>query len=311
MRIRTPSRIHVTLIDMNGAIGRVDGGVGFALNEPFVEIEAFESEEVSVSGKALNLKRFREVAQKLSLHFGKGIEIVVKSDYLSHVGLGSGTQIALAVGKAFSAFYAPKMSIREIAELVGRGGTSGIGVAAFEFGGFIVDGGHSIGEKKDFLPSSASRAKPPKVISRLEFPDWDVVIAIPRLSGAHGIAEVDLFRKSCPVPLEDVRELCHLILMKMLPAVAEKDLDSFLSALRRVQHLGFKKVEVERYGALVRECLDNFPAGMSSTGPAIFALTDTNARALARELEGYFGEMGINCESIVTKARNRGAEIEL
>lgn len=311
MRIRTPSRIHITLIDMNGSLGRVDGGVGFALSKPCIEIEAFESDEVKVEGKGLNLERFLEIARKLSSYFGKGIEIVVKSDYRSHVGLGSGTQIALALGKAFSMLYCPELSVRVIAEIVGRGGTSGIGVAVFEFGGFIVDGGHSKKEKKDFLPSSASKAKPPKVISRLEFPNWEVVVVIPEIIGAYGTGEVDLFKKSCPVPLEDVRELCHLILMKMLPAVAEEDLDSFISTLRRIQHLGFKRAEVDRYGSLIRECLDRFPAGMSSTGPTIFALTDTNARALARDLEGYFGEKGIKCESLITRGKNRGAEVEI
>lgn len=311
MRIRTPSRIHITLIDLNGSIGRVDGGVGFALNEPFVEIEAYESDEVSVEGKAQNLGRFRDYAKKLSDYFGRGIEIVVKSDYRSHVGLGSGTQIALAIGKAYSELYNLKLPVRKIAEIVGRGGTSGIGVAVFEFGGFVVDGGHSKKEKKDFLPSSASKAKPAKVISRLDFPDWEVVVLIPKLSGAYGAGEVNLFQKNCPVPLEDVRELCHLILMKMLPAVAEEDLDSFLLALQRIQHLGFKKAEVDRYGNLIRGFLDQFPAGLSSTGPSVFAVTDSNAKALAKDMEGYFAEKGIECEQIITKGRNRGAEIEL
>ncbi|MEM2086023.1 MAG: beta-ribofuranosylaminobenzene 5'-phosphate synthase [Archaeoglobaceae archaeon] len=311
MRIRTPSRIHVTLIDLNASIGRVDGGVGFALNEPFVEIEAYRSDEVSVRGNACNLERFQDFANKLSNQFGKGIEIVVRSDYRSHVGLGSGTQIALAIGKAFSELYGLGLSIREIAEIVGRGGTSGIGVAVFEFGGFVVDGGHSTKEKKGFLPSSASKAKPAKIISRLEFPDWDVIVLIPKLSGAYGAGEVNLFQKSCPVPLEDVRELCHLILMKMLPAVAEKDLESFNFALQRIQHLGFKKAEVDRYGDLIRGLLEQFPAGLSSTGPSVFAVTDSNSKNLARDMKSYFAERGIECEQIITKGRNRGAEIEL
>ncbi|MCS7130776.1 MAG: beta-ribofuranosylaminobenzene 5'-phosphate synthase [Archaeoglobaceae archaeon] len=311
MRIRTPSRVHITLIDMNGSLGRIDGGVGFALNEPFIEIEAFESEEVFVKGKAHNLDRFLEFAKKLSNYFGKGIEIFIKSDYRSHIGLGSGTQIGLAIGKAFSELYDLNLTIREIAEIVGRGGTSGIGVAVFEFGGFVVDGGHSMKEKKDFLPSSASKAKPAKVISRLDFPDWDVFVLIPKLSGAYGSGEINLFQKSCPVPLEDVRELCHLILMKMLPAVAEADLDSFLFALRRIQHLGFKRAEVERYGKMMREFLDHFPAGMSSTGPSVFTISDTNLKTLAKDMRSYFEERGIECEEIITKGRNRGAEVEL
>ncbi|MCX8172913.1 MAG: beta-ribofuranosylaminobenzene 5'-phosphate synthase [Archaeoglobaceae archaeon] len=311
MRIKTPSRIHITLIDMNGTLGRLDGSVGFAISEPFVEIEAFESDEVLVKGRAQNLDRFLSTAKKLKDYFGKGIEIIVKSDYQSHVGLGSGTQIALAIGKAFSMLYNPKLTVREIAEIVGRGGTSGIGVAVFEFGGFIVDGGHSIKEKKDFLPSSASKARPPKIVSRLEFPHWNVIVLIPKLKGAYGSSEVDFFKKSCPIPLEDVREICHLVLMKMLPAVAEEDLESFLEAVKRIQNLGFKKAEIERYGKIIREFLNLFPAGMSSTGPSVFTVVDGNPKPLAKEMVSYFKEFELECEEIITKGRNRGAEVEL
>ena len=38
--IRTPSRVHVTLIDMHGGSGRVDGGIGITLDEPGMLLEA-------------------------------------------------------------------------------------------------------------------------------------------------------------------------------------------------------------------------------------------------------------------------------
>ncbi|MEM1578823.1 MAG: beta-ribofuranosylaminobenzene 5'-phosphate synthase [Archaeoglobaceae archaeon] len=311
MRIRTPSRIHVTLIDMNATIGRVDGGVGFAINEPFIEIKAFESEKVVVEGKSSNLERFERVAKKFETRFGKGIEIKVISDYKSHIGLGSGTQISLAIGKAYCALYGIELSIRQIAEITGRGGTSGIGVAVFEHGGFVVDGGHRWEEKKSFMPSSASKAKPAPLISRLDFPNWDVVVVVPELSGAYGSGEIELFQKSCPVPIEEVRELCHLILMKLLPSLVENDLDSFNFAISRIHELGFKKAEVERYGSLIRQLIDSMPVGLSSTGPSVYAVTDANAKSLAREISGYFAEKGLKCEKIITKGRNRGAEIEV
>ncbi len=305
MKVKTPSRLHITLIDMNGSIGRIDGGVGLALEEPFIEIVAKESEELCIEGN----ERFKKAAERFANRFGYGIKIRVLSDYDNHVGLGSGTQAALAVGKAYCEIYGIKMSVREIAEIAGRGGTSGIGVAAFESGGFIVDGGHSTKEKKEFLPSSASKAKPPPIISRLNFPDWDIVVALPDLKGAYGIEEIDLFRKACPVSIEDVRELCHLILMKLLPSIIERDLESFVFAIRRIQELGFKKAEVERYGDIMKNFLSEFSAGMSSTGPAVYAVTDTNARALANDMKSFFEERNLKCKTIVTKARNRGAEI--
>jgi beta-ribofuranosylaminobenzene 5'-phosphate synthase len=312
MKIRTPSRIHITLIDLNGAIGRIDGGVGLALEEPFVEIKARKSDEITILGSGFNTDRFRVVAEKMRELGGGGIEIEVLSSYQSHVGLGSGTQISLAVGKAYSELYGMNLTTRQIAEIVGRGGTSGIGIAAFEAGGFVIDGGHSRKEKKSFLPSSASRAKPAPIIARHSFPDWDVVLAIPDLRGFYGGREVNLFQENCPIPLEDVRELSHIILMKLLPSVVEADLDEFSKAIARIQQLGFKKVEIDQYDDLIRECIEIVEcAGMSSTGPTVYAVTDSNARDVARDFERYFAERGYSCETIITGARNRGADIEV
>ena len=40
MIIRSPSRLHLALIDMNGAYGRIDGGIGLTIKDPnFVYME--------------------------------------------------------------------------------------------------------------------------------------------------------------------------------------------------------------------------------------------------------------------------------
>ena len=43
--ISTPARLHFGLIDMNGKIGRIDGGVGLALDSPHTLIEAKKAEK--------------------------------------------------------------------------------------------------------------------------------------------------------------------------------------------------------------------------------------------------------------------------
>ena len=48
-----------------------------------------------------------------------------------HVGLGGGTQLGIAAGKAVSELYNRSATAREIASIINRGGTSGIGTAAF------------------------------------------------------------------------------------------------------------------------------------------------------------------------------------
>ena len=310
LRINAPSRIHITLIDLNGGIGRIDGGVGFALELPYIELAAKESDEIIVTGDFENKGRFIDTAEKFREKFGKGVEIEVRKSFPSHVGLGSGTQISLAVGKAYATLYGIEMSVREISEFTGRGGTSGIGVAVFEYGGFVVDGGHSKKHKTGFLPSSFSRAPPPPVIARYDFPEWDVHLFIPGEKGFAGVKEKNLFERNTPVSIEEVRELSHTILMKLMPAVVEEDLDEFSRAVYKIQNLGFKKAEVSQYGSTAWrfiELLKDYGAvGLSSTGPTLYFIGSKRDARLGID---YLKEEGIDFHYIKTEARNRGAEI--
>lgn len=301
----------MTLIDLNGELGRVDGGVGLALEEPKIEVKVDEADDLSVRGPLKD--RAEDAARRVLgvLDINSGVSVEVTRDYPQHVGLGSGTQVALAVGKGICELYGVHRSTRQIAEMVGRGGTSGIGTAAFEDGGFIIDGGHSRRIKPDFLPSSASRAPPPPVIGRYDFPDWKVVLVIPKERGAvSGRREVDIFRDHCPVPLEDVQALSHLILMKLMPAVLEEDIHTFGEAINTIQTLGFKKVEMDLQSSGVKEILDicqeNSPgAGLSSFGPVVYSITD-DERPLLDAMEGREDIEDI----IVTKAANHGVVIK-
>gem|GEM_PF-4078391 len=147
LKITTPSRLHLTLIDMNASIGRVDGGIGLTLDEPVISIEAEKSDTFEITGNSEHFERMRN-SVALLLPEGEGIHISIEKDYPSHVGLGSGTQAALAAGMAVNKIYNLGLSVYDLGIKVGRGGTSGIGVAAFEKGGFILDGVSSIGGKQ-------------------------------------------------------------------------------------------------------------------------------------------------------------------
>jgi beta-ribofuranosylaminobenzene 5'-phosphate synthase len=308
--ITTPSRLHITLIDMNASIGRVDGGIGLTLDEPAISIKAEKSDTIEITGNSEHIERMRNSAVSLLPH-GGGIHISIEKDYPSHVGLGSGTQAALAAGMAVNRIYNLGLSVYELAVNVGRGGTSGIGVAAFEKGGFILDGGHKFSEKKAFLPSSASRLPPPPVLLRKDFPDWDIVVAIPEQKGASSKKEVNIFKEKCPVPLREVEGLSHIILMQMLPALIEEDIVTFGKSINSIQEIGFKKREVELQQVSVKlmEALRDggaYGAGMSSFGPTVYAFgEDTgNFEKISRE---FLGEKG---QVFTTKSNNDGARIE-
>ncbi|MGZ8888760.1 MAG: beta-ribofuranosylaminobenzene 5'-phosphate synthase [Halobacteriota archaeon] len=274
IQVVTPSRLHITLIDLNGALGRIDGGVGLTLDYPSIRINAKKDAQLSVSGTTEFAERIKSAASAVLTQYNiNGVAIDVVQEYPNHVGLGSGTQVALAVGTAISELYDLNLNPTTIAKLTGRGGTSGIGVAAYEFGGFLVDGGHK--GKTEFLPSSASgKFGPGPIIARHDFPDWAIVLAIPNLRGASDKREIDVFQKQCPLPLNEVQELCHVILMEMLPAVVEHDIESFGRSINRVQTIGFKRRELELQpfcAHLVQFMRENgaIGAGMSSFGPVV------------------------------------------
>jgi len=317
--VKTPARLHFTLIDLNGSLGRVDGGIGVAIDRPNVIVRATFSDNHEVYG--LRKDVVEAVLEKVvkALNINSGVRVEVLEAIPEHVGLGSKTQLSLAVAKAVSSLFGLNYDVRRLASITGRGGTSGIGVAAFEKGGFILDGGHSFGKGKDkekFLPSSASSAPPAPVLVRYTLPEnWFFVVGVPNVDkGAHGAKEVNIFEKFCPIPNREVEAICRLILMKILPAVVERDLSSFGEGLTEIQGLGFKKFEVSLQSPLVKELIDSMlkwgaaGAGMSSFGPAVFGVIEGRkaAESLLSEVESYLSTVGGEC--FIANVNNTGAQ---
>lgn len=325
MIIKTPSRLHLTLIDLNGSLGRIDGGVGLTLEKPCLVLEMKQKgSEIAVEFKnrqniPVNVlvdyeDKIRTSANRMMdyLHLEGGYSFTIHETYPSHSGLGSGTQLSLATGKLISDSDNHEISVPQIANIVGRGGTSGIGVASFDKGGFIIDGGHHQGEKPDFLPSSASKAAPPPIIARYDFPkDWKVVLVIPHLEKhVSGEKEVNIFQEYCPVPLEEVQSLSHLLLMKMMPAVLEKDLEGFGEAVNNIQTIGFKKIENQLQNPVIGEIMQLLRdagapgVGMSSFGPTIYAVTDSPQDVVSAAHDAL---KDVGGHIIETRAQNNGA----
>lgn len=314
IKITTPCRIHMTLIDMNGEIGRVDGGAGLTLSSPNIRITAEEADGVSIEGLQGFAGRMRKAAEAL-LPEGKGIRINVEEVYPAHVGFGSGTQSSLAAAVAVNELYGLGKSVRELAFTVKRGGTSGIGVTAFENGGFIVDGGHRFKDKGAFMPSAASKVPPGPVLFREDFPEWDIVVAIPNEKGMHDQEEIETFKKFCPLPIEEVREISHIVLMQMMPAVIEGDIESFGAAVNHVQNVGFNKRESLIWPDFVKNIASfmrsrSYGAGVSSFGPVVYAFVDNKeeGRQLQTEAQKMLDE-SVGGVAIMTRAKNSGAEI--
>lgn len=321
IRISTPARLHFGLIDMNGERGRVDGGVGLALESPHTVIDAEKSADLTVAYpdepeiEERVITGLEAVRQKYDLGAAR-VRIVERP--LPHVGLGSATQTLLGAAHALCRLYGVERSSRELAAVVGRGGTSGIGVAAIESGGFIVDGGHQFrrgtGGKQEYTPSGSTvGVSPPPILVRYDFPNWDVLVVVPLGRGESGLREVTLFKVVCPIPLVEVEGMCHILMFQMMPAVLEHDLDVFGVAMEGFQKIGFKVFEFRAQTALLHECLSfleengGTATGMSSWGPALFAFGEDLSVLHKKSLAWLKGHGG--GDAILTKADNAGMKI--
>ena len=316
--IQTPARLHFGLLDLHGGLGRIDGGIGLALEQPRTVISARRRQGCGATcpmepGFRERLEAsVRDVCDHYAL---PGASVEVRERARPHSGLGSASQTLIGAGMAVCALYGLHPGSREIAAVVGRGGTSGIGVAAIQSGGFILDGGHRFrrgeGSKSGYSPSSASvGAPPPPVLARYDFPDWDVLIVIPRGEGASGDRERDLFEEACPVPARDVEKMCRILLTQILPAVLEEDLESFGAAMEAYQGYGFKVFEAATQGPLIAACAGflrqngGVGVGMSSWGPTLYAFGRDLSRL--RVKAGRWLSSNGGGEVFLTKANNEG-----
>jgi beta-ribofuranosylaminobenzene 5'-phosphate synthase len=190
--VRTPSRLHFAMVDLRGDLGRLYGSVGVAIDRPNIVLKARLATNLTVEGPSA--ERAEDYAEKFLEGFGVegGAEIVMISDIRAHVGFGSGTQLALAVGTALSELHELGLTTEEIARKLERSRRSGIGAYAFKHGGFIVDGGH----RKD------QREGLPPLIFHSDVPeDWLFVIGLPDIAhDRSGKVENDVFKRVEPPP---------------------------------------------------------------------------------------------------------------
>lgn len=314
--ITTPARLHFSLIDLNGALGRIDGGFGLAIEQPHFCITAERAAGIHVGESVYRERACHILARLQETYPFPGIGLEFTSEIPMHSGFGSGTQLSLGVAHAVNLLYGLNLSVLDLARVVGRGGTSGIGVAAFDTGGFIVDGGHRYPEQKaSFLPSSAvGHISPPPILLRYPFPAWPLLIVLPNCSRIYGEAELELFRTLCPQPASIAPRLSHILLLQILPAILEEDMRRFGEALNQIQTFGWKRVEIDAQGQELQQTLEFLQhngalgAGVSSWGPAICAVS-LDIEELKRKTAAFLETLPKGGICFVTRANNVGVQI--
>ena len=157
----------------------------------------------------------------------ESVSIDVHRKIPEHAGLGSGTQLALSIGVALSELFNLNLSLMDIGKILDRGNRSGIGIGAFENGGFLIDGG------------KGKSAELPPITVRHDFPEnWRIILLInSREKGIHGQKEYKAFKTLKPFPDNLAEKLCRLVNMIILPSLIEKNFDDFSMAIGKLQKI--------------------------------------------------------------------------
>ena len=318
VQVRSSGRLHMGFFDLHGGLGRKFGSIGLSLAEPALLVNASSADKLTITGEAsvpaTVLAKASAIAQQMitKLDLNEAVALHISEYIPEHAGLGSGTQIALAVGKAISHVYQLDLSTRQIAELADRGRRSGIGVAAFDHGGLLIDGGRAV--------TGASDAVPP-VLARYDFPDeWSILLVFDKTQpGIHGEQEKLGFNQLPVFPESLAAHLCRHVLMQAMPAIVERDLTAFGQSIQVLQqHVGdyFAPVQGGRYASqLVGNVLGFLQQsgvacfGQSSWGPTGFAIFENSnaAENHLQQLKAAFTDQALSWK--ICKAKNQGADV--
>jgi beta-ribofuranosylaminobenzene 5'-phosphate synthase len=225
--VAAAARLHLGFLDMNGGLGRRFGGLGLAIDRPVTRLTIRRAAAPAVEG--LEAERAARHLALLTRHFGltPAYRLTIHEAIPAHAGLGSGTQLALGIAAALRRLEGLSPDDSNDALLLRRGARSGIGLGLFQRGGLIVDGGRG-----------AQTATPP-VVARMDFPpQWRVIVVLdPRTEGMHGRDEQAAFARLADFEAASAAEICRLVLIKALPALAEHDIGSFGDAIARLQEI--------------------------------------------------------------------------
>ena len=315
--VKTPARLHLGLIDMNRELSRVFGGLGIGINYPNVILEASQSNKIKIIGerKELSEKYVKRFLEKYEVQ--KKFCLEVKSVIPEHSGLGSGTQLALAIARALAKLSNIEAPIQELSLTMGRGKRTGVGTAIFDQGGFVVDGGKTIDNTTGKIGKLS-----PLIFSRSVPEDWRFVVVIPDVK--KGLANIKEFVAFQEVPImrsEDVGIICRLILMKLLPSLIEDNIKNFGEALTKIQITvgkSFSSVQGGIFSSTIVEegieyliKLGAYGAGQSSWGPTFYGLTNINEAQKLKNKMIEFLEKKTGGIVFIAEPNNKGAYIKV
>ena len=311
VRVQAPARLHLGFLDLEGGLGRRFGSLGLAIEEFATTLTLRAAAADRIDGPEAARVARHLATLRTAWGVAQPIAVTVERAIPAHAGLGSGTQLGLALGLGLARLVGREVTVAEVAARLERGARSGIGVGAFSMGGFLVDGGRAPDE-----------AAPPPIVARLPFPEaWRLVLIQDEArQGVHGAAERAAFARLPPFPAARAAQLCRLTLMRLLPALAQAEIATVGDALSEVQRvMGDHFAPLQGGGRFASPAVEAALAwaqragaagiGQSSWGPTGWALLPSAAAAaqLAAAGAARFAADGLVFRPVA--GRNRPGEV--
>lgn len=302
------ARLHMGFLDLNGSQGRRFGSLGIGLDALDTMIELAIGENVFDEMEVAYVKQNKQLILQYA-DIKQAVSIKVHREIPRHFGLGSGTQMALAIGMGINQLFNLNLSLEKIAQITKRGLRSGIGIGTFAKGGLVLDGGRGV------------NTIVPPIITQQSFPEeWRILLIFDHHHvGVHGDEETQAFARLKDADLAQTQAVNHQVLMRGLPAIQEKALVVFGEAIAALQaYTGdyFAPAQGGRYAsqhvAQVLHFLSEHQincVGQSSWGPTGFAIfnSETVANQYLTQLKSTFNQPELSW--LLCKARNVGAVI--
>ncbi len=205
---------------------------------------------------------------------------------------------------------------------MGRGGRSGIGVATFEDGGFVVDAGHPTARFTTRPPDEGDWTVPP-VVARHDLPDdWRFLVVVPDVApGRSGESEERVCVRSSNAqtlpsrtnsPASSPENCCQ----QPRPADSRPSGEA-IAEIGRKNGAWYADAQGGVFrppaGELV-EALEDCPVlsgiGQSSWGPVVYGVTDRNhGDEAVSAAEDALSARGLEGEVLLSQAATSGATI--
>ncbi|GAB4247644.1 GHMP family kinase ATP-binding protein [Deferrisoma sp.] len=319
--VEVPGRIHAVVLDMTRfGLGRPGGGgIGFAVGLfSRAAVTLTDEPGIRASGsRPLLGQHFAELFRRLT-GFEGGIEIETHDHNRRHMGLGSSVSSLTAAAVALNEALGRPLDLRNLRKLVAHnyceelsaapprlvpGFETNVGAMAGLHGGLVI--------ASDRCELAARIAMPEDLRALLLLPNM-----APEVSSGAGEYR-SLLGAAQDSDAKTAARKVYRVFMDLLPAALAGDLRAVGDLLWDLSAEGSKKAEIELHGDRgreIREVMEELRrggaeiVGMSSIGPAVFALSRTpSAWARWRDWEG---SPRAAC-AVTVPVDNRGARVRL